>query len=157
MVKLKSRIRYLRIDFFHYKNRRNNLHFLNKSVEKDGKILKNYGGCFMTRLEVLIKVIDVNKEQISTRNQMKESDKIDIHSSEFFVKEGNIEYGYDVLKGDEIEARLEECLSELHTEEELIEIYGLDESGNLDLSSADIETYLTRIATVGEYTVYQAS
>lgn len=111
----------------------------------------------MTRLDALIKALEISKENVSTRNQLNGKGAVDHNASEFFVNLGFSESCYEVLKeGNEIELRLEDLLYESYGEEELAGFYGADENGEVDLSSADIDTYLERIQTIGEYTIFKS-
>ena len=112
----------------------------------------------MTRLDALIKALEITKEKVSTRNQSSENGELDHNASEFIVDWGDGDSWYEVLKeGNEVDLRLEDLLYDCYGEEELVDFYGVDENGEVDLSSADIGTYLERIATVGEYTVYKSN
>lgn len=113
---------------------------------------------YMTRLDALIKALEITKENVTTRNQSNGSGEVDYNASEFIVNKGNGDTWYEVLKeGNEVELRLEDLLYNCYGEEELAEFYGVDENGTVDLSSADIDTYLERVATVGEYIIFQSN
>lgn len=108
-----------------------------------------------TRLDVLLEVLG-NPEDVSivTLRHITSGEVVDENGTEFFVGEERKEKCYDVLKEEEIQARLEDLLNDCYSEEELEETYGRDQEGNIDLTTADIGTYLELVGTSGVYSIY---
>lgn len=109
-----------------------------------------------TRLQVLSEVLSIPAGQIFTRNSLLSGEPVEANSSEFVVKNEGQEVYYDVLKDDELDARVEDLINDCYSEEEIVDTYGLDEEGNPDLSTADINTYLVLVAEKDDYYVYTA-
>lgn len=107
-----------------------------------------------TRLDVLVEVLGIGKDKVATRNSKTSGKSIDESSNEFIVSEREVETYYDVLKGDELDGRLEDLIHDCFSEEEIEETYGMNESGEPDLSTADINTYLNLVAEKEGYFIY---
>lgn len=106
-----------------------------------------------TRLDVLVKTLGISKEAVSTRSSQA-GQAVDPNANEFIVKEGKAEVYYNVLKADELDDRVQELINDLYSEEEIAETYGLDENGEPDLSSADINTYMELVEEIEAYFIY---
>lgn len=104
-----------------------------------------------TRLEVLAEVLGVPKEQISTRNHHESTGE---NGNEFIVKEGQEDVYYNVLREDELDARVEELITDCYSEKEIEETYGLTEEGTPNFSTADLETYMELVGEVEGYFIY---
>lgn len=107
-----------------------------------------------TRLDVLTEVVGIQKEQVFIRESLLSNKLIDENSSEFIVKEGDESIYYDVLTSDEFDSRVESLIYDCYSEEEIEEMYGLNDDGTPDLSSADIETYLKLVGEKEGYFVF---
>lgn len=108
-----------------------------------------------TRLEVLLSVLGKSGATIVvTRNNLNFGEEVNVNSTEFIVVEDGNEKYYDVLKEEEVDGRLEDLINECFSEEELEETYGRDQEGKIDLSTADIETYLELVGESGIYSIY---
>jgi hypothetical protein len=110
-----------------------------------------------TRLEVLAEVLGLPKEAFSTRNSLSSSEQVDENSDEFILKQGEEEAYYNVLKNDELDSRVADLINDCFSEEEIEETYGLEENGEPDLSTADINTYMELVAKTDDYYVYTTS
>lgn len=107
-----------------------------------------------TRLEVLAGVLGISKDAFTTRNHLLSNEPIDENSDEFILKKGEDSTYYNVLKEDELDARVADLINDCFSDEEIEETYGLDENGEPDLSSADINTYMELVAEVDGYSIY---
>jgi len=107
-----------------------------------------------TRLEVLIGVLNINKESVTTRSSELSAMPVNEDSDEFIVKTKTDEVYYNVLKSDELDSRVQDLINDCYTEEEILENYGVDENGEPDLSTADINTYLDLVAESEGYMIY---
>ncbi len=101
-----------------------------------------------TRLEILSNVISVTDE-IKTRESAM-GGEIDPNCDEFII----VEDWYNVLKEDELNSRLSDLLNECYTAEELLSMYGTEDS-DVAAESADIEIYLTKVVEVDGYIIYK--